>query len=279
MSTYYYLVAGLPDLSLDDGKLSYTVDSFKAELYPFLTAGDQKLVDLFYLKYDNRDLLALLKDKEAVTSGRGCFSGEELLALVETVRNGDTVDKQFPPYLAAFVADYLTLAPEDLHTAEDRLAAGYYAYGMACGNRLVADWFEFNLNMGNVFAALTARKYKREVADVIVGDNAVCEQLRTSNARDFGLGEELDYFNAVQRIAEMDELVGREKQVDLLKWNWLDNASFFNYFTIERLFVFLQQIDMIERWISLDKESGSDLFRLMIRQLKEQVQIPEEFRK
>ena len=54
---------------------------------------------------------------------------------------------------------------------------------------------------------------------------------------------------------------------------------FFNYFTIERLFVFLQQIDMIERWISLDKESGSDLFRLMIRQLKEQVQIPEEFRK
>lgn len=31
MSKYYYLVAGLPDLALDDSKLSYTVADFKTE--------------------------------------------------------------------------------------------------------------------------------------------------------------------------------------------------------------------------------------------------------
>ena len=31
---YYYLVAGLPELTLEDSKLSYTVADFKAELYP-----------------------------------------------------------------------------------------------------------------------------------------------------------------------------------------------------------------------------------------------------
>lgn len=36
---------------------------------------------------------------------------------------------------------------------------------------------------------------------------------------------------------------------------------------------------MIGRWISLDKEKGSELFRQLIQSLKEQVQIPEEFRK
>ena len=33
MSKYYYLVAGLPELTLEDSKLSYTVADFKTELY------------------------------------------------------------------------------------------------------------------------------------------------------------------------------------------------------------------------------------------------------
>ena len=33
-SKYYYLVAGLPELSLEDSKLSYTVADFKTEIYP-----------------------------------------------------------------------------------------------------------------------------------------------------------------------------------------------------------------------------------------------------
>ena len=52
MSNYYYLVAGLPSVSLDDGKLSYTVENFKSELYPSLSDKDKKLIDLFYLKFD-----------------------------------------------------------------------------------------------------------------------------------------------------------------------------------------------------------------------------------
>lgn len=71
----------------------------------------------------------------------------------------------------------------------------------------------------------------------------------------------------------------RERKIDLLKWNWLDEESFFNYFTIERIFVFLLQLEMIERWISLDKEKGKELFKAMIQSLKNDVQIPEEFRK
>ena len=63
-SKYYYLVAGLPELSLEDSKLSYTVADFKTEIYDGLSASDQKLIDLFYLKFDNANVLKLLKDKE-----------------------------------------------------------------------------------------------------------------------------------------------------------------------------------------------------------------------
>ena len=279
MSAYYYLVAGLPDISLDDGKLSYTVESFKSEIYPELSRKDQHLLDLLYLKFDNQNLLALLRNKEAVIERVGLFSADELLQVIDAVREGDTPDKKYPPYFYYFVKQFLALNPEELYRADDMLAADYYAYAMKCSNKFVASWFEFNLNLNNIQAALLARKYKMDVASVVVGQTEVCELLRTSNARDFGLNDMLSYFEPLQRIVEIDELVEREKKVDLLKWKWMEEESFFNYFTVERIFVFLLQLEMIERWISLDKERGSELFRQMIQNLKDEVQIPEEFRK
>ena len=279
MDTYYYLVAGLPDISLDDGKLSYTVDSFKSEIYPDLSDKDKKVIDLFYLKLDNDNLLHLLKDKDYAVVSQGMYSTEELLSVIDTVKDGDIPDKKYPSYFCNFISEYLKLNPEDLYKAGDMLAAQYYAYAMNCKNKFVSAWFEFNLNLNNIQAALSARKYKLDIASAIVGNTDVCESLRTSNARDFGLGDTLTYLENVQRIAEIDELVEREKKIDQLKWEWLETESFFNYFTIERLFVFLLQLEMIERWISLDKEKGSELFRAMIQDLKNDVQIPEEFRK
>lgn len=279
MSAYYYLVAGLPDISLEDGKLSYTISDFRAESYGDLSAKDQALIDLFYLKYDHADLLSLLKDKDTVTQGKGNFSSEDLLQLIASVKEGEKPDAKFPSYLYDFIAQYLALPADELYKAENLLASAYYAYAMKSKNPFIASWFEFNLNINNILAAFAARKYKMNVAEVIVGDTDVCEMLRTSNARDFGLSETLDYFEPLQRLVETDDLVEREKKVDQLKWKWLEDASFFHYFTVERLFVFLLQLEMIERWVLLDKEKGSELFRQMIQNLKDEVQIPEEFRK
>lgn len=280
MSKYYYLVAGLPDLALDDSKLSYTVADFKTEFYPYLSDADKKLIDLFYLKFDNANVLKLLKDRDAVIDTCGLYSVDELSGFIAMLKDGDEVpDRVFPSYLSAFISDYFNQPTEEMNSLpENRLAGLYYAYAMKCKNRFVSDWFSFNLTVNNILVALTARKYKFEVASLIVGDTSICEALRTSTARDFGLGTEVDYLDQLMKISEVEELVEREKKIDQLRWNWMEEATFFNYFTIERLFVFLLQLEMIERWLSLDKERGSQLFRSMIDALKNEVQIPAEFR-
>ena len=278
MSTYYCLVAGLPDLTLEDGKLSYTVTNFKTEIYPELSEEDRKLMDLFYLQFDNADLLKLLKDKDAAIDSRGNFSADELNAIITSVKDGDAWDKTYPSYLFDFISAYLQSSGDETFLPENMLAAYYYDYAMNCDNQFVSSWFEFNLNVNNLLSALTARKYKIEVAPNIVGNTEVSEAIRTSNARDFGISGTLEYFEQLLRISETDELVDRERKIDLLKWNWMEDAVFFNYFTVERIFVFLLRLEMIERWISLDKEKGSELFRKMIDSLKNEVQIPAEFR-
>lgn len=279
MSKYYYLVAGLPELTLEDSKLSYTVADFKTELYPALSEDDKKLIDLFYLKFDNANVLKLLKDKDAAIDPRGNYSSEELVEYISQLKDGDEVsDSVFPSYLSTFISEYFSLPAEGGFLYEDRLAALYYAYAMECRNQFVSSWFGFNLTLNNILVALTARKFKLDIAPLIVGDTEVCEALRTSNARDFGLGTEVDYLEQLVKISETEELVDREKKLDQLRWDWMEEATFFDYFTVERLFVFLLQLEMIERWISLDKEKGNQLFRSIIAALKDEVQIPAEFR-
>ena len=281
MTNYYCLVTGLPELSLEDGKLSYTVANFKTEIYPLLSKTDKKLVDLYYLKFDNRNLLSLLKDREAVVDASlGNYSADELLGLIASFFKEKKVsDKKFPTYFYEFTELYLNTPDEERLDFEDKLYGFYYDYAIKCGNKFVSTWFELNLNVNNILAALTARKYKMEISKVPVGNNLIADALRTSNARDFGLADELEYFDQLVRINDTVDLVEREKKIDMLKWFWLEENTFFNYFSIEKIFVFLMKLEMIERWVSLDKEKGNELFRKLIDQLKNEVQIPQEFRK
>ena len=279
MSKYYYLVAGLPELTLEDSKLSYTVADFKTEIYPGLSSSDQKLIDLFYLKFDNANVLKLLKDKDAVIDLRGNFSAAELNEYIATIKEGGEVSaKEFPSYLSVFISDYFNTPAESAVLHEDHLAALYYEYAMKCGNKFVSSWFEFNLTINNILVALSARRYKWDVAQNVVGNTEVCEALRTSGAHDFGLSGEVDCLEQLMKISEITELVEREKKLDSLRWNWMEEATFFDYFTVERIFAFLLQLEMIERWIALDKEKGNQLFRSIIDALKDEVQIPAEFR-
>lgn len=58
MGKYYCLIAGLPNIALDDSKLAYSICGFRQELDGILTKADKKLIDLFFLKFDNKNLIA-----------------------------------------------------------------------------------------------------------------------------------------------------------------------------------------------------------------------------
>ncbi len=275
---YYYLIAGLPELSLDDSKLGITVREFRDLYYPELADDDRALLDLIYLSYDNANLLALLKNKETVVAEGGLYTGEELLGIIEAARAEETPDRQYPRYMYDFVAQLESeeSAAEGIFP-EDRLAQLYYAHAMSQGNAFVERWFAFNLDLNNFLTAITARRYNLDVKPLIVGDNEVAKALRTSNSRDFGLTGVMDGFEEVMRISEIDNLVERERKLDVLKWEWMEENSFFDYFTVEKLFAFLVKIQIIERWITLDAEAGGEMLRGMIRQLKDEVKVPQEF--
>ncbi len=277
MGKYYCLIAGLPNITLDDSKIAYSVVEFREELQSILSRKDRSVVDLFFLKYDNKNILSYLEKKDqAEFDSRGNFSLETIDFLYKTLKEEGVLlsSKQYPSYFLTFLEQYISEEQGESNSGkrkipwEDRLSALYYEYAMKCKNRFVSEWFELNLNVSNILTAIVCRKFGLEKDNYIVGDNGVAEQLKMSNAQDFGMGNLLDYFSELQRLMEETNLQLREKGIDLLRWNWLDENTFFKPFDIESVFAYLVKLEMIERWISLDKETGEKTFREIVSVMK-----------
>lgn len=269
MANYYCLVAGLPEIAFDGSKVSFTVERFREELYPMLSAADRRCVDLLSLSLDNANILNILRNgEEAGIDTVGCYTKEELLDIISSAKEGDTPKKGVPSYIYRFFDYYTANEGNENIIWNDVMSAYYYDYATKCSNRFVAGWFTFNRNVNNILVAFTARKYRMNIADVVVGDDEVAESLRSSNARDFDLSGTLEYFEAVQRLSENTKLQEREHQLDELRWRWLDDNSVFCYFSVERLFVFLQKLVIVERWAALDPEKGMERYNAMIAELK-----------
>ncbi|MDD4822877.1 MAG: DUF2764 family protein [Bacteroidales bacterium] len=279
MGTYYCLIAGLPEISLEDKKVSYTVSNFKLELDEALSKEDRDLIDLFFLYYDNTNLLRLLRNPEALLDTRGKYTADELAELIALVKETETpVDKRFPSYFFTFVAAILEeRSLNEMLSLEDQLASLYYEYAAKASNTFIAEWFEMNLNVNNILSAIACRKLNRDAQSAILGNSEVSETIRQSAQRDLGLTGQLDYLEAILRITDEKDLYNKEQKLDLLRWRWLEEHTFFHYFTIERIFAYLVQLDMIERWISLNPEEGERIFRSIIDKLKKEVKLPENF--
>jgi hypothetical protein len=273
MSKYYCLIAGLPNISLDDTKIPFTISEFREELDGVLTDADKKPIDLFFLKFDNKNLIMQVKHPGFDPDERGRITFHEFNDLIQALKGEEkpSVNKRMPPYFEAFLKLYLEAEAKNEQqnvSWEDILAALYYEYAAKCKNGVVAEWFEMNLNISNMFTALTCRKYRLDKANYIVGNNPVANSLRTSNARDFGLGDTEDYLMEIQRIAEEGDLLVRERRTDLLKWQWLEDNTFFKTFDIESVFAYLLKLEMIERWVTLDKATGERTFRGLVGAMK-----------
>ncbi|MBR5592666.1 MAG: DUF2764 family protein [Bacteroidaceae bacterium] len=269
MANYYCQVAGLPDVAFDGSKVAFTVERFKEELYPSLSAGDAKCIDLLFLSLDNANILNILKNGEDVKVEQlGCYDKEELVEIISSAKDGDSPKKGVPSYLYRFFDYYFANEGNENIIWNDVLSAYYYDYAISSSNSFASRWFAFNRNVNNILVAFTARKYRMNIADVVIGDDEVANLLRTSAARDFELSGALDYFETVQRLSENGKLQEREHQLDELRWRWLDDNSVFNYFTVERLFVFLQKLIIVERWEALDADKGMERYNKMIAELK-----------
>lgn len=274
---YYCLVAGLPDLRPDDMKGLLSPKELFDELNPQLSPADQLNFRLLMAKYDNQNFLTYLSNKEADLNPDGLLSRDDWEYLVKLM---DENDHPSDPLLMPYWVRYYQLNHEEEIdakgiTREDYLAGLYFNYAMKSDTAFLKQWFEFNLNLNNLLIAILCRKHELDAVKSVIGSNEIATILRTSHSRDYGLSGIFDQLELVLRISEEPNLMDREKKLDALRWNWLEEHTFFNYFTIEKVLAFVLKSEMLNRWKLLSFEKGEAVFRELLDTIKQGVQLQE----
>jgi hypothetical protein len=275
---YYYLVAGLPDLVPEEKKLSFTSTDFRDMMADELTNKDYALLKLFYLPFDHENLLNLFFEEDKEWDSRGNFSKEELEPLADRKLAQSADTEALPHYLYEFV---LTMHGEDAPgsrvEAARQLSADYYEHLHQNSNTFVRQLAKYQQDTANVLTALNGRKHELQFEQALIGNNEVTEALKKSRSRDFGLKSEVEHIEDLLQIFEMDNITDRELKLDIQKWHFVEEETFFNYFTIEKVLAFVQKLFIAERWINLDPEKGREMFEKLFSELKSGFEFPEEY--
>lgn len=272
---YYCLVAGLPDIIIEGNRPGETSHEFKNELAEQLHASDYKLAELLYLRYDNINLLNLLQkqDKRFITLGNYT---EEYLE--EQIKEPTNIVDYMKQLIFNFKAE--TSGNSNL-SSENELQSLYYEYALQVKNNFLEQWFKFDRDMKNILTAVNARKYGYDTEKQLIPvkhENEVYETLIKSSPRPDLFADEVPYVDKILQIAESEMKISeKEKALDNIKWKFLDEYTFFNYFTIEKILSFVIKLNIVERWIELDNETGKELFTRLINDIKMSYEFPEEF--
>lgn len=278
---YYYLVAGLPDIILDDGKLSVTFGELMQEVSEQVDAPDRELLALMQLPFDCRNLVSVIDKKENGFDSRGCFSREELL---DGVKNPDA--------LPSFMQEYIESVNEGKElfpglAKEDQLTWLFYEEVTGHNNTFIAEWFSFERDLRNVIAGINYRRQlehiealgserEKPVSAIVLGRNEIAEAVLRSSAPDFGIGHSVPWIEQIL-AASKGTLVEFEKAIDTLRWNILNDLTCFSYFSIETILAFVVKLIMVERWKSLDPEIGKERLDLLVNELCSGFTVPKGF--
>lgn len=236
---YECLLAGLPDLSAGS-EAPITMEALQELLEEHLSPSHLSLLGLLQMESDDERFKQQMEEYD------------------------DTIIGQ---------PDWWEEARENLSEV-DLLTQLLYEEGMKAKNRFVRNWFAFNQDMCNIMVATICRKHGFDVRRAIVGHNPVAEILRKDlSAKDFGLGGIVDNINEMMALVEMDNLMEREKRMDALRFDWLEENTLFVHFSVENVLAYYLKAKMLNRWDLLTIEQGEKVFRALVADMKKGIKL------
>ena len=267
-SSYYALVAGFREYTLDAETKGFDIEAILSEVFEVLSSKDRKSVELLYAYYDCENLISRYNGSSTYNP-LGRLSSEEVGE--ELQRPSRLIEP-----LAKVVRAYASPESEDAEEVDvaqpfaKNLMSAYYKACASSSSRLLREWSATDCTIRNIVAATLARRNGVAVESVVVGENSVTEALSRSSAADFGLRAELPFVEQlVAAVADEKNMVEKERKIDNIRWSELSELSTFDYFDLNAVIAYLVKVNMVARWVALDKRVGREMFERLVSELND----------
>ncbi len=139
----------------------------------------------------------------------------------------------------------------------ETLNAEFYLKAEKSRNRFIREFFSLDLGVRNTKVEYLNRKLGRpEGTDILIPDPE-------SDSVEF---EKKDEVNA---ILEGGDILARERGLDDFYWKSADELTVLDVFDLDVILAFVVKLKLVERWLRLDEATGRELFRKLVKEIKE----------
>lgn len=143
--------------------------------------------------------------------------------------------------------------------AEENLTPEFYAEAVSHRNRFLREYFRFDLNVRNAKVRFLNKSLGRPAdKDLMVLTGKDGEPMELPF-------EEEDTVNA---ILAGDDLLSRERGLDDLMWDKISKMTVFDCFDIEAVLAFIAKMQVTARWYHLDEQTGREMFRKLVDEVR-----------
>ena len=137
----------------------------------------------------------------------------------------------------------------------EKLNAGFYRACLGSGSRFLREYFLFDLFLRNT---------KVEYLNASLGRPEGKDVLLLEELEDY----EFEQKEEIVEILSGTDIIGREKGLDMAIWEHVEEVTTLDVFDMDAILGFIARLKIIDRWDKLDPETGAELFRRLIKEIR-----------
>ena len=147
---------------------------------------------------------------------------------------------------------------------KDQIGPELYEKALEHKNGFIRDFFQFDLNVRNAKVRYLNQALGRDPEKDVL-------KLTDPEAEENGLEqEEVEFKEAaqLQKILEGNDILARERGIDDLYWEKIDELTLFDYLNFDKILGVIVKMMIIRRWILLDEQTGREMFKKLVDEIR-----------
>ncbi len=150
----------------------------------------------------------------------------------------------------------------------EKLDADFYASALKNPVKFIREYFRFDLNLRNAKVRYLNGALGRPAdMDIMSGKGGEYDEDLDIDLNRFTGGEFEESAKVQDALAE-ESLLERERALDSITWEKISSLETFHYFDITAVLAYVAKLHIVDRWLSLDEETGRELFRKLVKEVK-----------
>ena len=178
-------------------------------------------------------------------------------------------DKSLEDYLAQVKELLSEKDKETLRLIEDgfnkeKIGLEFYKEALANRSTFIQEFFQFDLNVRNAKVRYLNQALGRDPQKDVLS-------LADPDAEENGIETEEPEFKEaarLQAILEGKDILARERGIDDLYWDKIDEITLFDYLNFSKILGMVVKMMIIRRWLLLDEEAGRAMFKRLVDEVR-----------